>query len=181
MIAVRLNGLDETLLSLSSVQKELPGCISRALNRSLEMVKTEQVRRAVKKYNVKSSKILSTVNIFKSSNSTLEGKIISGGRSIGLDYFKLTPKKRLERRRTVQAEVKRTGLKSIPNAFIAYRSGKLGAFVRTSESSFPIRRLVGPSAPQMLGNQSILDFLQGYTDEKFRIRLDHEIDRVMQK
>jgi len=35
------------------------------------------------------------------------------------------------------------------------------------------------SAPQMLGNLSTLEYLQGYADEKFRARLDHEIDRVI--
>ena len=35
------------------------------------------------------------------------------------------------------------------------------------------------SAPQMLGNLSILEYLQGYADEKFRMRLEHEINRVI--
>lgn len=181
MIFIQLEGVNETLLTLSSIKEELPGCISRALNRSLEMVKTEQARRTMAKYRVKNSKILSSMNVFKSSKATLEGRVVSGGRPIGLDYFRLTPNTRGKKKKIVKAEVKRTGLKEIPNAFIAYHSGRLGAFVRTTDTSYPIRRLMAPSAPQMLGNTSILDYLQGYAEDNFQKRLEHELGRVMYK
>ena len=69
---------------------------------------------------------------------------------------------------------------------LAYHSGKLGAFERTGRfitkngrKRETIKRLMSVSAPQMLGNLSILEYLQGYADEKFRMRLEHEIDRVI--
>ena len=113
------------------------------------------------------------------------GSIISSGKVIGLDHFRLNPKTR-KKGKIVQVAVKKDGLKSLPNAFIAYHSGKLGAFKRTGRfitkngrKRETIKRLMTVSAPQMLGNLSILEYLQGYADEKFRIRLDHEIDRVI--
>ncbi|HEY4534274.1 MAG TPA: phage tail protein [Fusobacterium sp.] len=179
MITVDLKGIEKIIENNRTLQKELPGCISRAINRSLEMVKTEQIRKTQEHYHIKRTKLFSTVNIFKSSPNILQGRIVSGGRPIGLDHFKLTPNKRLKKRKILQVEVERTGLKSLPNAFIAYHSGKLGAFIRTTEKRYSIKRLTGPSAPQMLGNISILEYLQGYADEKFNMRLDYEVNRVM--
>ena len=38
---------------------------------------------------------------------------------------------------------------------------------------------MGPSAPQMLGEDSILEYLQGFMEEKLNMRLEHEIERLM--
>ena len=179
-VKVEATGINEVINTLGKYESELPGCISRAINRSLEMVKTEQIRNFAQK-----SKLLSSVNIFKTSKSNLTGSIISSGRVIGLDHFKLNPKTRTKGK-IVQAAVKKGGYKSLPNAFIAYKSGHLGAFERTGKfitkngrKRETIKRLMSVSAPQMLGNLSILEYLQGYADEKFRARLEHEINRVI--
>ncbi|MEX6493285.1 hypothetical protein [Fusobacterium animalis] len=187
MIGVKLkvSGISEIINVLGRYEAELPACISRAINRSLEMAKTEQIRKTTESYFAQKSKLLSSVNIFKTSKSNLTGSIISSGRVIGLDHFRLNPKTR-KKGKIVQVAVKKDGLKSLPNAFIAYHSGKLGAFERTGRfitkngrKRETIKRLMSVSAPQMLGNLSILEYLQGYADEKFRMRLEHEIDRVI--
>ena len=187
MIGVKVEaaGINEVINTLGKYERELPGCISRATNRSLEMVKTEQIRKTTESYFAQKSKLLSSVNIFKTSKSNLTGSIISSGRVIGLDHFKLNPKTRTKGK-IVQAAVKKGGYKSLPNAFIAYKSGHLGAFERTGKfitkngrKRETIKRLMSVSAPQMLGNLSILEYLQGYADEKFRMRLEHEINRVI--
>lgn len=187
MISVRLNvdGLEKSIANLEQYKKEIPACISRAINRSLEMVKTEQIRKTMESYSVQRSKLSSTINIFKSNKDNLSANLSSRGKVIGLDHFRLNPKTR-SKKATVKVEVQKTGYKSLPNAFIAYHSGKLGAFERTgsfgrngNNKLEKIRRLTGPSAPQMLGNLSILDYLQGYADEKFRMRFEHELDRVI--
>ena len=184
-VKVEATGINEVINTLGKYESELPGCISRATNRSLEMVKTEQIRKTTESYFAQKSKLLSSVNIFKTSKSNLTGSIISSGRVIGLDHFKLNPKTRTKGK-IVQAAVKKGGYKSLPNAFIAYKSGHLGAFERTGKfitkngrKRETIKRLMSVSAPQMLGNLSILEYLQGYADGKFRMRLEHEINRVI--
>ena len=42
-----------------------------------------------------------------------------------------------------------------------------------------IKRLMSPSAPQMLGEMSILDYLQGFAEEKFNMRFEHEMGRLI--
>src|SRR3712207_8857435 len=80
MITVDLKGIEKIIENNRTLQKELPGCISRAINRSLEMVKTEQIRKTQEHYHIKRTKLFSTVNIFKSSPNILQGRIVSGGR-----------------------------------------------------------------------------------------------------
>lgn len=190
-VKVEVSGINEIINVLGRYEAELPACISRAINRSLEMAKTEQIRKTMEIYYVKKNKLSSTINVFKSTKSSLKGEITSGGRPIGMDHFLLNPKTRAKSgRKMVTGAIKRDGIKNLPNAFIAYYSGKLGAFKRMDSfkeiqgkrkiiKRQKIDRLRGPSAPQMLGNLSILEYLQGYADEKFRARLDHEIDRVI--
>lgn len=180
-----INGINEIINTLGKYETELPLCISRAINRSLEMVKTEQIRKTMESYHSQRNKLSSSINIFRTNKDKLQGSIISSGRVIGLDYFKLNPKVR-KKGRIVGVSVKKDGLKTLPNAFIAYHSGKLGAFERTGKfitkngrRRETIKRLMSVSAPQMLGNLSILEYLQGYADEKFRMRLEHEINRVI--
>ena len=190
-VKVEATGINEIINTLGKYESELPGCISRAINRSLEMAKTEQIRKTMEIYYVKKNKLSSTINVFKSTKSSLKGEITSGGRPIGMDHFLLNPKTRPKSgRKMVTGAIKRDGIKNLPNAFIAYYSGKLGAFERTNRFNIIegkrkkykraiIKRLRGPSAPQMLGNLSILEYLQGYADEKFKMRLEHEINRVI--
>lgn len=163
--------------SFPELKNKLPKATAMAINRSLAMTKTEQVRRARAMYTIKYGDLLADLKIVKATTSTLYGSIESRGNVIGLDHFKLDPKTRNKKR--VKAGVKGSRMKNIPNAFIAYNDGRLGGFIRTGKSSLPIKRLKGPSAPQMLGEMSILDYLQGFAEEKFNMRFEHEMGRLI--
>lgn len=176
--------LDESKLrklenNLESLQNKIPQITKNAINRSLEMVRTEQMRRSAEQYNVKIGKLRETTVLKRASNGNLVGGIVSRGSVIGLDHFKLTPKTRGKRKKTVKVAVKKGSVKALPNAFIAYHDGRLGAFQRVGEKSLPIKRLMGPSAPQMLGEISILGYLEGYAEEKFNMRFEHEMERLL--
>lgn len=162
---------------LSETPQKLPKATALAINRSLEMTRTEQVRQAKSKYTIKRSDLLADLKIVKANSNTLYGSIESRGSVIGLDHFKLAPRTRNKKR--VKAGVKGHSMKHIPNAFIAYHDGRLGAFVRTGEKKLPIKRLKGPSAPQMLGETTIQEYLQGFAEEKFNMRFEHELGRLL--
>lgn len=164
--------------------KGLPVGLQRAtglaINRTLEMTRTEMIRKSLGLYDVKKRDLLKDLKIVKSNRHTLYGRIESKGNLLGLDHFKLSPKKRTENKRKVGVSVKRRGHKHIPNAFIAYHDGRLGAFIRTTGERLPIKRLKGPSAPQMLGEASIIDHIENYAQEKFNTRFEHEIGRLLE-
>ena len=181
MIEIKLNPgqLEQIEKVLVEFPEKIPKSVAHAINCSLEMTKTEQLRQSTAKYTVKRNKLSENIKLFRANSGNLRGKIYSSGNVIGLDHYKLTPKKRGKRKQTVNAVVKKGEGGTLPNAFIAYNDGRLGAFVRTSSARLPIKRLKGPSAPQMLGEMSILEHLQGFVEEKFNMRFEHEIERLL--
>lgn len=176
-IKLNENNLRDIEYNFDVLGSKLPTVISHSINRSLEMVRTEQIRKTTAMYTIKRNKLLSAINLYKSNSGNLSGSLISRGGVIGLDHFKLNPKKRSKK--TVSVDVKKGGMKLMPNAFIAYHDGRLGAFEREGTERLPIKRLMGPSAPQMLGEMSIMDYLQGFAEDKFNMRFEHELGRLM--
>ena len=149
--------------NFDNLKGKMPNALANAINRSMEMVKTEALRQATSKYTIKKGELSDSIKFTRSSGGNLTARIVSTGSVIGLDHFKLTPKTRGKYKKTVNSIVKKGEGGSIPNAFIAYSDG----------------RLMGPSAPQMLGEDSILEYLQGFMEEKLNMRLEHEIERLM--
>ena len=170
--------LEKVESALSQFPDKFPKAVAFAVNRSLAMTKTEQMRRTTAMYTVARGKLAESINVFNANPGNLVGKINSKGGMIGLDHFKLNPKTR--RKTMVSAVVKKGEGGDLPNAFIAYSDRRLGAFTRETGKSLPIKRRMGPSAPQMLGELSILDYLQGFMEEKFNIRIDHELGRILE-
>lgn len=176
---------------LETMPNQLPGAIARAINRSLAMTKTEQLRRTTSMYTIARGKLAESINVYNASSGNLTGKIYSSGKVIGMNHFKLNPKRRPKGKKIVTVSIKKDGMKSLPNAFIAYRDGRLGAFERSgnfksitlkngkTSKRETIKRLMSPSAPQMLGEMSILDYLQGFAEEKFNMRFEHEMGRLI--
>ena len=179
MFTVDVQGLDKINITLENYYKNIPKAAAHALNRTLAMVKTQQTKMAREKYQVKRAAVFKNNNIIKASSSNLEGKLISKGSGLGLDNFKLNPSRRLKNKKEVTVVVKNNIRKRIQGAFIAYNDGKLGVFVRKGSTNYPIKRLVGPSASQMLGEENILEYLQGYAQDKFKERLTHELSRLI--
>ena len=84
---------------LESMPNQLPGAIARAINRSLAMTKTEQLRSSTSMYTIARGKLAESITEYKASSGNLTGKIYSSGKVIGLDHFKLSPKTRLKKQK----------------------------------------------------------------------------------
>ncbi|WP_064611163.1 phage tail protein [Streptobacillus moniliformis] len=167
-----------TVKEFDKAPKELKKAISFAINRTLAMVKTRQLKSVTEEYSVKRKDLFKNLKVRKSTTTTLNGLINVVGSPLGLDHFKLVPRVR-RRNKVVRVAVKRRATKVLPNAFIAYHDGFLGAFSRVGKSSLPIKRLKGPSIPQMFGGSSIIEKLQGFAENKLKERLEHEIRRII--
>lgn len=180
MIVVSLDerALGDITSFLQRAPKKVPVIISRTLNRTLDMTKAEQVRRARDTYEIKAGKLRENYRVKKSNPGSLFGEIVSSGSPIALEHFKLSSKRRSKT--PLKAAVKKGGLKTLGRrAFIAYQDGHGGAFARKTAKRIPIKRLYGLSAPQMLGEEGILEYLTGYSQEKFNERFQHEFEREM--
>ncbi|HJF34178.1 MAG TPA: phage tail protein [Sporosarcina psychrophila] len=171
--------LKEVQLRLGQFSKKAPNAISNALNRAMNNVNTNIKKEIRKEYHIKVGDINATLTKMRASKGSLSAAVKSKGHLIGLDKFKISPKTINPKRKSlVSIAVKKSGGKKVKGAFVADANGAK-MFMRLNKDRLPIRRLFGPSVPQMLGNQEIRDYVEAEGKETFERRLDHEINRLL--
>lgn len=190
---------------LKDAPKEVQKAGVFAINRTIDMTKTKMLKNATERYTIKRRELTNSLRMRKANYSNLNAEISSFGSVIGLDHFKLYPKKRPKRyiNPLMSSEIKGSKKSQGRNAFIPYKSGFLGAFKRVAATrttklitdkvtkkvigggkriakrSESIKRLMGPSAPQMLGNKDWLPEVETFMEEKLNERFIHELNRIL--
>lgn len=176
--------VDQELLNdvrnrLGELSNKAPNAISSALNRAVTNVAKNVSKEVRTEYNIKAGDIKTTLSKTRASRSNLSAIVRSRGEPIPLDRFKVSPKTvQPKRKKPIKVGVKKDGLKEVLGAFVADISG-IKIFERTTNKRLPIKRLFGPSVPQMIGNQDIVDKINHEGQETFKNRLDHEIERIL--
>lgn len=171
MIEVQIEGI-EIFDQLKNSDKQLEKALYFAKNRALNTVKTELARGVSKKYDTKQKTIRDRTRVNKNT-----GEVSVTGSPIRLFKFRVTPTS--PRKQLVTASVKRAS-KSLPNAFVQQmRNGTIGVFERVGKSRYPIRQLYSVSAPQMAGNEEVLEGAMERASIVFDERLSHEIGRLL--
>lgn len=166
---------------LKGIEKKAPNAIANALNRTISMLSTAVAKEVRLDYQVKSSDIKSTLVKTRARPNILTARLLSKGRVLGLDHFKVSPKTvQPKRKKPIKAAVKKTGLKELKGGFVADVNGPK-VFVRDTKKRFPIRKLYGPSVPQMFQSKNVSTKLNQQADEKFKERLNHEIRRLVER
>ena len=105
----------------------------------------------------------------------------SRGELIPLDHFKYTPKQPRPKNppKSLKVQVKKTGYKELFHAFVADINGPK-IWQRAGAPRLPIKRLMGPAIPQMLGQQNVREAVLQRAAETYNKRLDHEINRMLE-
>lgn len=171
MIEVQIEGI-EIFDQLKNSDKQLEKALYFAKNRALNTVKTELARGVPKRYDTKQKTIRDRTRVNKDA-----GEVSVTGSPIRLFKFRVTPTS--PKRQLVTASVKRAS-KSLPNAFVQQmRNGTIGVFERVGKSRYPIRQLYSVSAPQMAGNEEVLEGAMERASIVFDERLSHEIGRLL--
>jgi len=138
---------------LGELQHKAPNVIANALNRSISNIKANVPKEVRKDYHAKSADIKATLKVFKASTSKLQAEVKSSGKTLGLDKFKVSPMTANPKRKSqLKIAVKKSGTKQILGAFVANINGTK-VFQRDGKARLPISRLMGPSVPQMIGNE----------------------------
>lgn len=179
--------VDDNLLNkaedaLKHIPKATPKAVSAALNRAIQGSKTEASRKIREIYTIRAKDINETIAINKSTPTSLQAVIRSRGSSTAMSKFRVTPNRYPGKKGTppVKAQIKKGFGGYIKGAFMArMKSGHLGVFRRSSGRSFPIVENFGPSVPQMLGNEAVIEYVEERTRERFEERLEYEIDRIL--
>ncbi len=190
---------------LGELEHKAPNVIANALNRAVSNVKANLPKEATKIYYIKNSKVKETLKEFKASQSRLEAGVRAKGKVIGLNHFKVSPKTVNPRRKSqLKIAIIKNGLKQIPGAFNANINGvkvftRTGKFSIATKGSYKgrivkrgprkgkpllreeIERKFGPSVPQMLDEEKIVENVNQDAYFTYEKRVNHEINRILSK
>lgn len=180
VITIDEGKIKEVEKELGQYQSKARLALSRALNRAASNAKTNASKKVREKYVIKAKDINSTITISKASSGNLNASVRSSGERIPLIKFKVSPSSPRPKKppKVLRVEVKKGGLKDLIGAFVANVNGNK-VFKRTTSKRLPIQQLYGPAVPQMMGNQSVTEFITTEAKKTFDKRLDHEIQRIM--
>ena len=181
MIELRIEHLERLQQILGNTPKQIPFVTARAINRAAEAARTQAGRSVREKYVVKQKDVVSTIKVKKATANNLNADIRSKGPVLKLMAFKVNPgKPQPGRKKKVTVSVKKGSQKSISNSFVAQTSsGHVNVFTRVSRKRLPIRGHYGPSVPQMIGNESVIEFVENRASDVLDTRLQHEISRLI--
>jgi hypothetical protein len=165
---------------LGDMKRKTPNVLANASNRAATTVNASIKREVRKKYIVKAGDIQQTITKKRASKSNPYTEVVSKGNLLGLDKFKVLPRKPNPRRKApIKVSVKKgEGAKKILQAFVADINGSK-VMRRQGKSRLPIQRLFGPSVPQMIDNEKVRNQIQNDGFDTFTKRLDHEITRLV--
>lgn len=189
---IKASGIEDVEKRLGNMKKNAPTVVSRAINRAIQNVKKNMGKETSERYFITSGEVKKTVNVTKATKSRLQAAAISQGAGIALSKFKVNPKTPVRYRgasrtpKVYRAGVKKAGgvkpLDGNPKSFVAVmKSGHVGVFSRTSAKSLPIKQLYGPSVPQMVKNEDIMDKINRDANETLQKRIDAEINNLLRR
>lgn len=177
-------GIDDQLVAevqsrLGNLSNKAPNVLTSALNRTVTSVASSVRKEVRSQYNIKAGDINQTITKVKANRSSLTATVYSKGSPIPLDRFKISPKTvQPKRKKPIKVGVKKGGLKTTVGAFVAEING-IKVFQREGKKRLPVKRLYGPSVPQMLGGQEVVNRINTQGAEMFNRRLDHDINRLL--
>jgi hypothetical protein len=165
--------------------------INRAADTALSSNKYPSITKEIaKRYTIsqqdlrgnKTKNEVGILSVTQASTNRLYATINVPSRHLSLSHFKLNPKTPSPGsppKGGYKFQIMRGGKWiKMPRGFLAYANNSLQYFQRTSTSRFPVKRITGPSIPQMLRPDAAERVTQGaktVMDE----RLEHELKRVL--
>lgn len=179
-IKVDTKEIERITTLLSDIPNGMEKATSNAINRTMQTSRTAAVRKVRETYDIRAKDIRSTITIKRAGGSGLTGSMISRGSTIPLIKFRVSPNKPSpKRRKPIIASVKKSG-GTLKGAFVPQlSSGYAGVFTRVGLSRLPIKELYGPSAPQMIGEKSVIEEVENKAEETMIQRMSHEAVRLL--
>lgn len=172
MFTITTHGLDAAIQKLSNVDEgKLRRALRSAVMRTLRGAKKDAGTKIKQRYTIAASEVTRTIRL---KASGLSGSMTSSGPRNSLSKFILRPKSRPRKMPAggVYVQNVRGQGGQIRRAFIQ-KNGQ--PYERVGVPRFPIKRLTGPAAPQMLGSPHVAPFIVRKMEERIGINIEHEV------
>lgn len=182
-LSISNEALERAISGVKSAQSTFPQAVARAVNRTMDGLRTDAVKETHKKYFVSAKEIRQSISFRKASAGNLMGAMVSKGKRHSLADYQLSPKTPKPGRRPVlKGAVKREGgLKSLGPAFLVKRAGgRYFPFYRTGRGKYDMHSLISPSMPQIIKNEETVKAMEQGAEHRFSLRMEHEINRILE-
>ena len=192
---IQVDNVEEIKQRLGSFKEKAPTVLANAINRTTTNIKKNMAQQTAERYNIKSTDVRKTITITKATRTKLEGTAKSKASPIALSKFKVSPNRPVSYAkgkpspRVYKVAVKKDSaskpLDANPKGFIAIMKAghkeHKGLFQRVSQASKPIKQYFGPSVPQMIKNEDIMNYIQNDARSTLQKRIDAEISNILRK
>lgn len=157
------NGMVQTIANqLGEYADKAPTVLKQALNATAKDARSMLAEQAKDIYIVQKSKFNKAMKIKSASARKLEALIVTAGAPLELIDFKANPKKPstgsarpdvMTGKVLVQNSMKRLEMGNL-KAFVAkFKSGHVSIVQRKGPERLPVKKLLSPSIPKMIGNE----------------------------
>ena len=198
-LKVNDDALKEVEAKLDGVKNGVEKVTMRAINRSLSSGKTALSKGIRKTYTVNAATVNETISIRRASVSNLEGSIVSSGKPLSARHFSHSPEGQAttgSERKRIRVTVKKGEGGKYKTGFLwdgGWGTDKYAIYIRSGGKIRPtkgyhagkrykvdkVKKVSGPSVPQMAGNEDVQERVQERVQEIFEKRLDHEVNRIL--
>jgi hypothetical protein len=170
--------------ALIGVEKGFPVALRRAINKTVDGVKTDMISLVRDRYNYYRAIVSNRIKKNKASNTRFKASVVSSGPGVHLTDIVRTR----QTAKGVSVDVKKeTGRKVIEHAFIAggRHSDKQIVFIRELGENnkrvprTPIRALYAPHPEVVMNVPNNWKMLQRQADERLDVNFNHEVDVVL--
>ena len=192
LIQIDTRQIDLLSVELQSFPKQTQTAMYHALKRSLDQTKNEIGRIVPKEYAIKSKEVKESFNggVNYPTKENLEASLTSTGKRLSFAHFPFTPKtaERKGKRAVVKVTIKKSRPKVASKVGFTASTGaksedkvQFNVFRRLGKERFPISPIRTLSIPQMITAEGMEEKIQSFALEKFEQRLEHEMNRAMDR
>lgn len=181
MITLEANLLEQIRSGLLT-EKDVKKASYRAINRSLTAGRKAAGEEVARDYNVSGGKVNKTGKITRANSSNISGRVHWKGPAIELKTWGTNPGTRKKRKNPkVWGKVSKSRMTMYQGAFLGRVNGKTGVYTRTTKKRYPIKRVYGPSLPQLVGAEMVRKRFVDRSNEMLKRRLEHEFNYILSR
>lgn len=182
---IEIKNLDKARRLLSGIKNGVERATSSAINRSITTIKKDLKKDVTTNYAITSTEVEKTLSVKKANFKTPIGYIRAKSPRLSLYKFFKTKKAdgtllvRVKKREKRKAVVGKTNLYGRP--FLAtMKNGHRGIFQRKGKNrKSTIQDLKTVAIPQMLGTETVQEYVEDKAPKILEKNLDREIDRIL--
>lgn len=193
MISIELGKkvLESANSLMAIAPKEVRKAAYSAIKRTTSRMNTRASRHIRQNYTVSASALKGRIKADLPKGNFLSGSIVATGRPTNISQFRITPNpvsvlkrsngRKRKRRNPFLVQLKKSGVKKPVQRLFAQEhknkkgDTKISVLQRTTKYSYPLKLQYGPSVPQMLGSEKVLESFAPEAEKFLNERFLHEI------